>query len=107
MQATEFLNYRLKFCCAKVIYCICQPNELKREFKKKTESPNRGSTKNLMGPWPTQAALDSPLPSPRSPPHQALADTPVKVLRDMLYVYLNKDRGCVILREINFLLKIC
>ena len=31
--------------------CICQPNELKREIKKK----NGGASKNLGGPWPTQA----------------------------------------------------
>jgi len=26
----------LKYCWPKVIYCICQPNELEREIKKKT-----------------------------------------------------------------------
>jgi len=36
MQATGFLNYRLKYCWPKAISCICQPNELKREIKKKT-----------------------------------------------------------------------
>jgi len=36
MQARGFLNYRSKYCWPKVIYCICQPNELWREIKKKT-----------------------------------------------------------------------
>jgi len=35
MQARGFLNYRLKYCWPKVIYYICQTNELKREIKKK------------------------------------------------------------------------
>jgi len=35
MQARGFLNYRSKYCWPKVIYCICQPNELEREIKKK------------------------------------------------------------------------
>ena len=37
--------------------CICQPNELKREIKKKTGEPNGGPSKKLGGPWPTQAPL--------------------------------------------------
>jgi len=36
---------------------ICQPNELKREIKKKTGRPS----KNLGRPWPTQVLLESPL----------------------------------------------
>jgi len=28
MQVRGFLNSRLKCCWPKVIYCICQPNEL-------------------------------------------------------------------------------
>jgi len=35
--------------------CVSQPNKLKREIKKKTEGPNGGPSKNLEGPWPTQA----------------------------------------------------
>jgi len=27
MQARGFLNYRLKYCWPKVMFCICQPNE--------------------------------------------------------------------------------
>jgi len=46
MQARGLLNDRLKYCWPKVIYCICQPNELEQEIKKK-----------LGGPWPTQAPL--------------------------------------------------
>jgi len=42
MQATGFLNYRLKYCWPKVISCICQPNELKREIKKKTGGQTGG-----------------------------------------------------------------
>jgi len=53
MQARDFLNYRLKYCWPKVIYCICLPNELKREIKKKMGDPS----KNLGQPWHTQAPL--------------------------------------------------
>jgi len=42
MQASGFLNYRLKYCWPKVTYFICQPNELKQEIKKKV-----GETKSL------------------------------------------------------------
>jgi len=35
MQARGLLNYRLKYCWPKVIYCICHPNELEREITKK------------------------------------------------------------------------
>jgi len=38
MQARGYLDNRLKYCWPKVIYCsfycVCQPNELKREVKK-------------------------------------------------------------------------
>jgi len=38
--------------------CICQPNELKREIRKKTGGPG----KNLGGPWPTRPPrIESPL----------------------------------------------
>ena len=36
MQARGFLIDRLKYSWPKCIYCVCQPNELKREIKKKT-----------------------------------------------------------------------
>jgi len=37
--------------------CICQPNKLKQEIKKKLGEPNKKT-----GPWPTQAPpLESPL----------------------------------------------
>jgi len=42
MQATGFLNYRLKYCWPKVICFICQPNELKWEIKKKTGDSKQG-----------------------------------------------------------------
>jgi len=45
MQARGFLNDRLKYCWPKVIYCICQGNDLRQKIKK------------TGGPWPTQAAL--------------------------------------------------
>jgi len=51
MRARRFLNYRLKYYWPKVIYCICQPNELEREIKKKTGARNQKSWE----PWPTQA----------------------------------------------------
>ena len=34
MQARGFLNYRLKYCWPKVIYCVCQPNKVEREIEK-------------------------------------------------------------------------
>jgi len=35
---------------------MCQPNDLKREIKKKaTGEPNKGPNKNLVGPWLSQA----------------------------------------------------
>jgi len=51
MQARGFMNYRLKYCWPKVIYFICQPNELKQEIKTKTGGVNQKSG----GPWPTQS----------------------------------------------------
>jgi len=53
VQARGVLNYRLKYCWPKVIYCICQPNELEREIKKKLGGPNKEPRKNLRAPWPT------------------------------------------------------
>ena len=53
MQATGLLNYRLKHCWPKIIYCICQPNELEREITKKTG----GAKQKSGGAWPTQAPL--------------------------------------------------
>ena len=37
--------------------CICQPNELKREIKKKTGRAKRRPSKNLGGLWPAQSPL--------------------------------------------------
>jgi len=45
MQARGFLNYRFKYCWSKVIYCICQPNELKREIRKKINGKTGGQPK--------------------------------------------------------------
>ena len=36
MLATGFLIDRLKYSWPKCMYCLCQPNELKRETQKKT-----------------------------------------------------------------------
>ena len=61
MQARGLLNYRLKYCWPKVIHCICQPNELERDIKKKTGG-NTGGKQKSGGPWPTQAPpLEFPL----------------------------------------------
>jgi len=57
MQARGFLNYRLKHCWPKVIYCIYEPNELEREIKKKLVGQTGGPTKILWGPWPTQSPV--------------------------------------------------
>jgi len=40
---------------------MCQPNELKREIKKKTGGAKRGAKQKSWEPWPTQAPLESPL----------------------------------------------
>ena len=47
MQVQRFLKYRLKYCCPRVIYCICQPKELRKEY--------RGPSKNQGLPWPIQS----------------------------------------------------
>ena len=50
MQTREFLNYRLKYCWPKIIYCICQRNELKRVIKKQLGAKQKSGRS-----WPTQA----------------------------------------------------
>jgi len=57
MQVRGLLNYRLKYCWPKMIYCICQPNEIEREIKKKTGGPSRGPSKNLGGMAPPAPPL--------------------------------------------------
>ena len=57
MQARGLLNYFFKYCWPKVIYCICQPNELENELKKKLGGTSRAPSKNLGGAWATQAPL--------------------------------------------------
>jgi len=52
MQTRGFLSYRLKYCWSRVIHCMCQPNELEQEIKKKTGRSNRRTTKNLGGYGP-------------------------------------------------------
>jgi len=61
MQARGFLKYRLKYSWPKCIYCVCQPNELKREIKKKTGGASRGPRKNLGGHGLPSPPLESPL----------------------------------------------
>jgi len=56
MQARRLLNYCLKYCWPKVIYCICEPNELEREITKKLGG-KQGAKQKSGGPWPTQAPL--------------------------------------------------
>jgi len=50
-QSRGFLNYRLKCCSPKVIYFICQPNELNRKLRKQLRLVNQKS----WGPRTTQA----------------------------------------------------
>jgi len=52
MQARGFLTDRLKYSWPKCIYCVCQPNELKREIKKKTRGPSRSQAKSVGGHGP-------------------------------------------------------
>jgi len=61
MQARGFLNYRLEYCWPKVIYCICQPNELERENVKKTGGPSSEPRKNLGAMANRGLSLESPL----------------------------------------------
>jgi len=49
------ISFAVKICYLKVIHCVCQPNEVEWEIKKKLGWTNRGS--NVWGPWPTQAPL--------------------------------------------------
>jgi len=52
MQATGLLNYRLKYCWPKVIYCICQPNELEREITQKTGAEQANIWGDMAHPGP-------------------------------------------------------
>jgi len=52
MQATGSLNYRLKYCWPKVIYCICQPNELEREITQKTGAEQANIWGDMAHPGP-------------------------------------------------------
>ena len=47
ITARGFLDNRLKCCWPEVICCVYQPNELKREIKKKLGVIKRGPAKNL------------------------------------------------------------
>jgi len=40
-----------------VVYCVCQPNELKREIMKNNWASKRWAKQKSGGPWPTQASL--------------------------------------------------
>jgi len=42
---------------AEIYLATVYVNQRKREIKKKTWVPNRGSSKNLVGAWPAQALL--------------------------------------------------
>jgi len=61
MQARGLLNHRLKYCWRKVIYCICQPNELEREITKKLGGQAGGPSKNLGPKAHPGPPLESPL----------------------------------------------
>ena len=61
MQAGGHLDNRSKYRWPKIIYCICQPNELKREIKKNWKDQT-GAKQKSGGPWPTQ------------PPHRIAAE---------------------------------
>jgi len=41
--------------------CVCQPNELKREIKKKTGGAKRRAKQKTGGHGPTRPPLESPL----------------------------------------------
>jgi len=52
IQARELLNYRLKYCWRKIIYCICQPKELERKITKKTGGAKQKSGGGMAHPSP-------------------------------------------------------
>jgi len=72
VQARGFLNYRLKYCWPKVMYCICQPNKLKREIKKKTGEASRQPSKNLGRHGPPSPPLRIATVAEYSKPTQTL-----------------------------------
>jgi len=51
------------YCGPKVFYCICQPNELEREIKKKLGGKQGAKQKSLGGHGPPRPPLESPLPA--------------------------------------------
>jgi len=55
MQSRGFLIDRLKYSWPNCIYCVCQPNELKREIKKKNGGAKQKAKQKSGGAWPTQA----------------------------------------------------
>jgi len=67
MQARGFLNYRLKYCWPKVIYCVCQPNERKEEIKK--------NTRDQANIWGVHGPPRSPLEPPLQQPFDNLRET--------------------------------
>jgi len=51
-----------KILLAKRFYCLRQPNHFEQEIMNKTGGANRGPSKNLGEPWPTQPPpLELPL----------------------------------------------
>ena len=61
MQARGFLVDRLKYIWPKCNYCVCQPNELKREIKKKTGGAAGSKQKHVGGMTHPGPHLESPL----------------------------------------------
>jgi len=59
MKAGGILNYPLKYCWTQVIYCICQPNELEGEIRKK--AGGGGQAKILGCHVPPKPPLELPL----------------------------------------------
>jgi len=58
MQARGFLNYRLKYCLPKVIYCVCMSTKQIRTGNKKNWG---GASQKLGGHGPPRPPLESPL----------------------------------------------
>jgi len=57
MQARGFLIDRINYSWPKCIYCVCQPNELKREIKKKLGGQAEGQANIWEGHGPPRAPL--------------------------------------------------
>jgi len=79
-----FLNYRLKFCWPKVIYCTRQPNKLEWEIKKKTGGAKQGANQKSGG---AMAHPGPPLESPLVAKQLGVSLLACKSLYDIIQIW--------------------